>query len=118
MAHNCGQAQERVTQDPRRQQAFDRFDRENAEDPNVEVVGGVAQPKELVYARRMTEQLDRFAPDASEPLRLAARCQHIRRWTIPRAEYPVGRAGYREWRTTLATFHASTAASILPPVDA
>ena len=33
--------------------------------------------------------LERFAPDASEVLRLAARCQHIQRWKIPRADYPM-----------------------------
>ena len=71
------------------------------------------QPKELLYARRMTACLDRFHPHAPEPVRLAARCQHIRRWTVPRADYPEGRDGYRSWRTELARFHASTAAAIL-----
>ncbi len=100
----------------RLQQAFDRFDRANADDPRTDLVDGVAQPKELVYARRMIDQLDRFAPDAPEPLRLAARCQHIRRWTIPRSDFPVGRTGYRRWRTTLAGHHAQTAATILRDV--
>ncbi|MXZ70545.1 MAG: DUF4202 domain-containing protein [Acidobacteria bacterium] len=90
-----------------------RFDAANAEDPNTEVDGGVPQPKELVYANRMTAALHRFAPDAPETVRLAARCQHIRRWTIPRGDYPEGRAGYRQWRTDLAAFHADTAAEIL-----
>ena len=93
-----------------------RFDAANAEDPNTEVDGGVPQPKELVYANRMTAALHRFAPDASETVRLAARCQHIRRWTIPRGDYPEGRAGYRQWRTDLAVFHADTAAAILRDV--
>ena len=61
----------------------------------------------------MTATLDRFAPDASEAVRLAARCQHIRRWTVPRDTYPDGRDGYRRWRTDLARFHADTAAAIL-----
>ena len=26
-------------------------------------------------------------------LRLAVRCQHLRRWTIPRSQYPMTRAG-------------------------
>ena len=64
----------------------------------------------------MTDQLSRYAPDASEALRLAARCQHIRRWTIPREQFPLGRVGYRDWRETLATFHADTAAAILREV--
>ena len=100
----------------RLQQAFERFDAANADDPRSESVDGVAQPKELVYAQRMTERLDRFAPDASVPLRLAARCQHIRRWIIPRMDYPSGRAGYRQWRTELSGYHAQTAAGILRDV--
>ncbi len=96
--------------------ALARFDAANAEDPNREEVGGAEQPRELVYARRMTETLERFAPDAPEAVRLAARCQHIRRWTAPRDTYPDGRDGYRRWRTDLARFHADTAGAILREV--
>jgi Domain of unknown function (DUF4202) len=66
-----------------------------------------------VYARRMTHWLGRVYPDAAEPLRLAARCQHIRRWMIPRASYPMDRAGYHRWRTALYSFHADEAGKIL-----
>ena len=96
--------------------ALARFDAANAEDPNREEVGGAEQPRELVYAQRMTETLEQFAPDASEAVRLAARCQHIRRWTAPRDTYPDGRDGYRRWRTDLARFHADTAGAILREV--
>lgn len=89
------------------------FDRANAEDPNLETADGSPQPRELLYARRMTAALERFAPDASEVVRLAARCQHIRRWTVPRDSYPPGREGYRRWRTDLGRFHAETAGGIL-----
>ena len=96
--------------------AIERFDAANREDPNREVADSVEQPKELLYACRMTAALDQFCPHASEPVRLAARCQHIRRWTIPRTDYPDGRDGYRRWRTNLARFHASTAGAILRDV--
>ncbi len=105
-----------MTSDDRFRRAVERFDAANGEDPNRELADGVEQPKELVYARRMTARLDRFRPDAPEAVRLAARCQHIRRWTIPRAGYPAGREGYRRWRTDLARFHADTAAAILREV--
>ena len=94
-------------------QAIRRFDAANAEDPEVEAVDGVSYPKELLYARRMTDWLQRYAPDASEALRLAVRCQHIRRWAIPRHDYPMDRRGYLQWRSTLARFHGDTAAEIL-----
>ena len=94
-------------------EALAGFDEANADDPNHELVDGVEQPRELVYARRMTATLDSFAPEAPEAVRLAVRCQHIRRWTVPRDTYPAGRDGYRRWRTDLARFHAETAGEIL-----
>ena len=97
-------------------EAVARFDRANAEDPNVETADGAPHPKELLYARRMSDALERFAPEASEVVRLAVRCQHIRRWTVPRDTYPDGRDGYRRWRTDLGRFHAETAGGILREV--
>ena len=103
-------------QDVRLSEAFRQFDQANAEDPNTETVDGTEHPKELLYARRMTETLEEFAPEASDEVQLAVRCQHIRRWTISRETYPDGREGYRRWRSDLARFHADTAASILAEV--
>jgi hypothetical protein len=97
-------------------EALRRFDAANAEDPYREVVDGVSYPKELLYAQRLTAWLERFAPEASEALRLAARSQHIRRWMIPRDCYPMDRRGYLLWRTTLGKFHGDTAATILREV--
>lgn len=102
--------------DARFRAAIDRFDAANAADPNMTIVDGVPQPKELIYARRMTEWLNRLEPNASEPVRLAARCQHLLRWSIPRDAYPMDRAGYLKWRTTLYDFHADRAAEILRDV--
>jgi len=95
------------------QRALERFDAANAEDPNRALAEGGPQPKELLYAQRMSAMLDRFAPEASEALRLAARSQHIRRWTIPRSDYPGTAAGYKQWRAKLQRFHAQTAAGML-----
>src|SRR5688572_14179439 len=96
--------------------ALQRFDAANARDPNLTVVDGSPQPKELVYARRMTEWLNRLEPGASEAVQLAARSQHLMRWSIPRDAYPKDRAGYLKWRTTLYDFHAEKAAEILRDV--
>ena len=98
------------------ERALARFDTANAEDPNRESADGRERPKELLYAERMTAMLERFAPDASEVLRLAARCQHIQRWKIPRAEYPMDRIGYLQWRKRLNKFHAQLAGDILRDV--
>ena len=96
--------------------AIEEFDAANSKDPNREIRQGREYPKELLYAQRMTQALERLAPQASEPLRLAVRCQHIRRWTIPRSQFPEGRKGYHNWRTTLARFHAGEAGEILRKV--
>jgi len=93
--------------------ALRRFDEENARDPNIETADGVPHPRELLYARRLTDWVLRLYPDASEALRLAARCQHICRWQIPRQSYPLTRAGYLKWRADLKKFHAQKAGEIL-----
>ena len=85
------------------------FDVANAEDPNLDE----GQPKELLYAQRMSAMLARFAPEASEVVRLAVRAQHIQRWKTPRASYPMDRQGYLQWRTGLYKFHAETAGRIM-----
>ncbi|MBI4938002.1 MAG: DUF4202 domain-containing protein [Nitrosomonadales bacterium] len=89
------------------------FDAANAEDPNKEVAGGKEYPKELLYAQRMTEMQERYAPEASEAVKLAVRAQHIQRWKIPRNTYPMDRQGYLQWRTGLYRFHAETAGCIM-----
>ena len=94
-------------------QALARIDAANAEDPNAEDENGAARPRELLYAERMSARLATLLPDASEALRLACRSQHLRRWEIPRASYPMDKKGYYQWRTTLGRFHAETAARIL-----
>ena len=93
--------------------AIGRFDQENAADPNTELVDGLTQPHELVYARRLSAWVLKLQPDASEALRLAARCQHICRWAIPRSDYPLDRPGYLKWRSDLKKFHAGKSGQIL-----
>ena len=93
--------------------ALRRFDDANARDPITKLADGVPQPRELLYARRLTDWVLRLQPDASEALRLAARCQHLCRWEIPRANYPMDRVGYLKWRAELKKFHAHKSAEIL-----
>lgn len=85
------------------------FDAANAEDPNLDE----GQPKELLYGRRMSDMIGRFAPDASEAVQLAVRAQHIQRWKVPRSQYPMNKEGYHAWRTGLYTFHADTAGALM-----
>jgi hypothetical protein len=98
------------------QAAGRRFDEENSRDPNFELVDGMKHPRELVYARWLTDWVSKLCPDASEELRLAARCQHLCRWMIPRDSYPMTRPGYLQWREALKKFHAQRAGEILREV--
>ena len=95
------------------QERFDKtlalFDAANAEDPNLDE----GQPKDLLYGRRMSDMIARFAPDASEVAQLAVRAQHIQRWKVPRNTYPMDKEGYHAWRTGLYTFHADTAGELM-----
>jgi hypothetical protein len=89
------------------------IDAVNARDPNTIEVDGRTEPAELVYGRRMSAALARLVPAASEPLRIAARGQHIERWTSPRRGYPEGRVGYLRWRKELQDFHARRVGEIM-----
>lgn len=90
-------------------QALAAIDAVHAEDPEKEN----GKPKELAYAERMSAWLEKLAPQASEPLRLAVRCQHLRRWALPRANYPEGKVGYLRWRKDESLAHAALAGEIL-----
>jgi len=94
-------------------QAVASFDALNKQDPNLEVSDGAEYPKELLYAQRMSAMLKRYASDASEELQLAARCQHIQRWKIARASYPMTKVGYHQWRNELKSLHADIAQTVL-----
>lgn len=96
--------------------AYERFDAANAKDPNTVITDGMELPKELVFARRLTDEILALNPEAPVALRLASRCQHIRRWEIPRDTQPMGRAGYLKWRAELKKFHAEKSAEILREV--
>lgn len=98
------------------EEALAAFDALNAQDPNTVDVDGAVLPKELHDALAMTRWIDALYPDASEAVRLAARCQHLCRWESPRSSYPEGRVGYLKWRTDLKQFHADKAAEVLHSV--
>ncbi len=97
--------------------AYALFDEANAKDPNKESFKGELVPKELIYGQRMTQTLEKFEPEASEALKLAARSQHICRWEIPRDNYPMDRVGYLKWREELKKFHAEKASKILGDIN-
>jgi hypothetical protein len=83
------------------ERALTAIDTAHALDPNKVTINDTELPYELHYAQKCTSYLEKRAPDASEPLRLAIRAQHFRRWEVPRSSYPMTRPGYHAWRTYL-----------------
>jgi tRNAThr (cytosine32-N3)-methyltransferase len=90
--------------------ARELIDAAHAADPTR---AGDGRAAELVYADRMEAWVARLVADASPLLRLAARSQHLERWTVPRATFPMDKPGYYAWRRSLYTKQAERARSLL-----
>jgi hypothetical protein len=97
--------------------ALAAIDARNAGDPRRDVLDGRELPFEQAHAERLTRWVLKLRPGASNALRLAARGQHVARWTVPRDRYPAGRGGYLRWREDLKKFHAETVGGILSSLD-
>jgi hypothetical protein len=102
-----------MIQSDRFEKAITTFDAYNLNDPHLEEFEGKMVSKELLYAQRMSRRLDDFFPGAPEYLKLAAHCQHIGRWEIPREAYAMDKKGYLQWRNVLKSHHAKLASQIL-----
>ena len=85
------------------------IDAANAADPRSHD----SEPLALAQGRRAEEWVVRLDPEASDALRLAARAHHLRRWALPRSDYPEGRAGYLRWRRAQRKRHAKEIVAIL-----
>ena len=90
--------------------ARELIDAAHAADPSLSAEG---RPAELVYADRMEAWIVKLIPEASPLLRLAARCQHLERWSVPRSSYPEGKIGYLTWRKGLYVKQADRARDLL-----
>lgn len=85
------------------------IDAANQADPDL----SEGAPAALLYGQRMSAELAKLAVDPCDELRIAARGQHIERWTSPRSAYPEGKVGYLAWRRDLAAFHARRVGEIM-----
>lgn len=84
--------------------ALTAIDAANAADPKGEA---------LIYGERMSAELARLFPAASDVLAIAARGQHVERWLLPRADYPEGKEGYHAWRREQGRRHGLRVAGIM-----
>lgn len=91
-------------------QARKLIDQSHAADPERTPDGRSA---ELVYADNMERWVTLVAEEASEVLRLAARCQHLERWSVPRSTFSLDKAGYHAWRRSLYVKQSERARELL-----
>ncbi|HXS17312.1 MAG TPA: DUF4202 domain-containing protein [Polyangiaceae bacterium] len=98
------------------ERAIAEFDRMNSQDPVLIAVGQRQVPRELALALWLSEWIHRVQSSPSVPLRLASRCQHLMRFSVPRSQYPQGRVGYLTWRKDLSKRHADLAGQVLRDV--
>ncbi|MEZ5912370.1 MAG: DUF4202 domain-containing protein [Paracoccaceae bacterium] len=85
------------------------IDAANGADPKSED----GRPAALLYGERMSAELARLCPAASDILQIAARGQHIERWLLPRNAYPEGREGYHAWRREQGRRHGERVGAIM-----
>jgi len=93
--------------------AHDKMNALNAADPNSYDTPSGPLPRELWMAQRLEHWVHQVASPPSTALLLAARCQHLMRWRVPRSDYDQGRIGYLKWRKDLAKMHADAATDVL-----
>jgi len=79
---------------PAIQAALQAIDLAHAQDPKREN----GSPAEVLYAQRLASWVQQLAPTPSDALLVATHAQHLERWVIARAEFPMDRTGYHRWR--------------------
>ena len=94
-------------------QALGWIDAVNNADPTKITRAGRDWAREAVASERRSHWVHELSPNADPLVHIAARAMHIARWEIPRADFPEGRIGYRQWRIALAKFHAQKTGEIL-----
>ncbi len=101
-----------ITQDQYKT-AIELIDKVHNQDPNSELVDGVEVKVELLYSNRMLSVLHKVALEASLELKLAAKCQHMSRWSIPRATFSMDKKGYYQWRVAIMEHQLSATTQTL-----
>jgi len=94
-------------------EAIRQIDDIHNQDPASEIIDGKEIKPELLYSNRMLAILEKVAPDSSLELKLAAKCQHISRWSIPRTTFPMDKKGYYQWRAAVMEHQLEVTTSVL-----
>lgn len=90
------------------------IDAANSADPGlVDVRGDGPRPLAQVHGELAAAWVHELDPGAGDLVLLAARAHHLRRWELPRAQYPAGRAGYLRWKRDQRQRHAADIGELL-----
>lgn len=96
--------------------ALELIDHENQRDPSRVLFENIQHPTAYIEGLRAHHWAQQLRDDAPEPLLIAARGHHLRRWEVPRSFYPKTREGYLAWRNRLYDFHAEVVGSLTQKV--
>lgn len=93
--------------------AIAQFAAIGSSDPRRVTWQGVELPRQLGESECLWQYLQQLNSSPSPALRLAAHCQHLRRFAYPRDAFAAGRDGYLAWRTHAAQQAADESAGIM-----
>lgn len=93
----------------RLEKALAAIDTANSADPTLED----GRPAALLYGERMSAEMARLFPDASDVLKIAGRGQHVERWKLLRKDFAEGKEGYHAWRREQGRRHGERVAGIM-----
>lgn len=87
------------------------LDKTNAEE------NGILFPAELLYGHRMLQILNLIDENSSFQMKIAAQCQHLERWGVPRSDYTYDRRGYHQWRRAVMDYQLKRTVEILSAIS-
>ncbi len=97
--------------------AIELIDAIHNQDPSTVTFEGVEVKAELQYSQRMLSMLEKVQPKALLELKLAAQCQHMSRWSIPRATFSMDKKGYYQWRAAIMEYQLNITSTVLKQAE-
>jgi hypothetical protein len=99
------------------QKAIVAIEKVHSTDLIRESYNGIDYPSEVLYSNRMLAMLDTIYPNSTLILKIAIQCQHLKRWGIPRADYPFDKRGYHQWRRMVMEYQIQQTMEILTEIN-
>lgn len=94
-------------------EAILQLERALSEDPRRVNFQGQDGPRDLLFSQKVVRWIFQVNGDPNETLLLAAWGHTIRRWKLPRGQYPKTTSGYHQWRRAQSALSADETVAIL-----